>query len=460
MTRKNDQTKQYDVIVLGSGVAGSNSALLAAQTGRSVALVEKGQLGGASANYSDVPVSVFAHAAQIFEQAKHSSQMGLRAETISYNFPSIKLFKDQAIKTSQVTSPTFYEKRGISVIKGSAQFINQHTISVNGKHYKASKFIIATGSNWKIPKISGLDQVPYFTPDTLINIPRPPRSLFVIGGDKAGIETAQIMASFGTKVFITTISARLLPDYDEEVGDFIENKLASKHNMIISTNSRVTSIARDQRGWRVRFNHAGIDKEIVVEHVLIAGGKEPTTDLGLENAGVDYSADGIKVGRDLQTSNKNIYACGSVINVSNDGSHIANYESRIAINNALHLGKTAIADYSLMPHLVKTTPQIASVGLSEDDCNRQSIDHRTSIVNIKETPYSLIDLGEIGFVKLISDRRCQIIGGTIVASQADIMIHELILALKSGFTAKQLSETPHSFLSINEILMIAAEKLL
>lgn len=455
-----EKNTKYDIIVIGSGVAGSSAALLAAQAGKSVALVEKDQLGGSSANYSDVPISVFARATQIFEQAKRASQIGLRAETISYNFPSIKLFKDNSIKTSQVTSASFYEKRNVTVILGQAQFINQQTISVNGRHYQANKFIIASGASWQLPKVAGLDKVRYFTPNTLINISRPPRSLFVIGGDRSGIETAQIMASFGSKVYITTISARLLPDYDEEVGDFIEHHLSEKYGMVISTSSRVNSIEADPRGWRIHFNHAGIDKEIVVEQILLASGKIANTDLGLDNAGVDYDQDGIKVNQFLQTSNRNIYACGAVIDAKSNESHIATYESHLVVKNMLRLGRPLPADYSLMPHIVKTTPQITTIGLSEDDCNRQSIDHHTTTANLKEAPYSLVAPDETGFVKLVVDRKHQVIGATVVAEQAEMLIHELMLIIKTGMSVKEILELPRSFLSINEIIPIAAEKLL
>ncbi|MGI6612128.1 MAG: dihydrolipoyl dehydrogenase family protein [Candidatus Nanosyncoccaceae bacterium] len=457
---KKSSAIKYDVIAIGSGVAGSNGALLATQTGRSVALIESGQLGGASANYSDIPISVFARAANTFEIAKNASRLGLRAETISYNFPSIKLFKDHAIKASQVTSPAFYEKRGVNVIRGHAQFINQQTVSVGGKHYSASKFIVATGAKWRLPKISGLDKVKYFTPDTLINIPRPPRSLFVIGGDKAGIEVAQIMASFGTKVFITSIAARLLPDYDEEVGDFIEKTITSKNNMIVSTSSRVTSIVRDQRGWRVKFNHAGLDKEVIVEQILVASDKEPATDMGLENAGVEYDSSGIKVNKQLQTSNRNIFACGAVINPRSEGSHIANYESGVVVSNMLRLAKSTEVDYHLMPRIIKTTPTIASVGLTEDDCNRQSIDHRTAFANLREAPYSLVAPEETGFIKLVANPKQQIIGATVVSQQAETVIHELMMIIHAGLTAKELINLPRTFLSANELIAIAAEKLL
>lgn len=459
MSKKLNNNHKFDVIVIGSGIAGSSAALLAAQAGQSVALVEKSSLGGASANYSDVPISVFARATQIFEQAKRASQIGLRAETISYNFPSIKLFKDQAIQNSQVTTLNFYESHKVKVLLGAAHFIDSQTISVNSEHYQAQKFVIAGGADWQVPKISGLDQVNYFTPDTLINIPRPPRSLFIIGGDKAGIESAQIMASFGTKVHIATISARLLPDYDEEIGDFVEHNLSDRYGVLVSTSSRVNSIQADRAGWRVHFNHAGIDKEVVVEQILLANGKTANTDLGLENAKVDYDHDGIKVNAYLQTSNKNIYASGAVINTKHDASHIAIYESRILINNMLRLSKATPVDYQLMPRLIKTTPQIAQIGLSEDDCNRQSIDHHTAIANLKEAPYGLIAADESGFVKIITDRKRQIIGATVVSEQAEILIHELALIIRQGLNSRQVLELPHSFLSLNELILIACEKL-
>lgn len=453
------KNKLFDIIVIGSGIAGSNSALLAAQAGYRVALVEKDTLGGASANFRDVPLGVFTEAARVFEGAKHSSVLGLRAETISYNFPSIKLFKDQAIKISRVTDADFYEEKGVTVIMGAAQFVRPDTISVNNQHYQADKFIIATGSHWKLPKVPGLAELDYQTPETLINQNRPPRSLFVIGGHQAGIEVASVMASFGTKVFITEISSRLLPDFDEEVGDFIESHLTKNLKMLISTSSRVISVQPDNSSYRVRFNHAGAEREIQVDQVLVATSRQPTTDLGLNNAAVKFTTDGIIVNKYLQTSNRRIYAAGAVTNTGQISSESATLDSQAVVQNILRLSKQVV-DYSLLPKVVKTNPPIVSIGLSEDDCERRCIEHQAAIATGKEAPYSLVKPGFGGFIKLIINSKQQLIGATLVLDQAEDIVHELIFAIKQQMTVQDLIKLPRIFLSASELIAIAAEKLL
>ena len=158
--------------------------------------------------------------------------------------------------------------------------------------------------------------------------------------------------------------------------------------------------------------------------------------------------------------NRNIFACGAVINPKSEGSHIANYESGVVVSNMLRLAKSTEVDYRLMPRLIKTTPAIASVGLTEDDCNRQSIDHRTAFANLREAPYSLVAPEETGFIKLVANPKQQIIGATVVSQQAETVIHELMMIIHAGLTAKELINLPRTFLSANELIAIAAEKLL
>lgn len=451
--------QHFDIIVIGSGIAGSNSALLAAQAGQKVALVEKNSLGGSSANFRDVPLGVFAEAARIFEEAKQASILGLRAETISYNFPSIKLFKDQSTKNSRVTDPSFYEEKGITVIQGAAQFIRPDTISVDGQHYTADRFIVATGSQWKLPKVPGLAEINYQTPETMINQDRPPRSLFVIGGHQSGIEVASIMASFGTKVFITEISSRLLPGFDEEVGDFMENHLTKNLKMLISTSSRVTSVQSEGNLYRVRFNHAGVEREVKVDQILVATDRQASTDLGLNNAAIKFTTDGIEVNKYFQTSNRKIYAIGAVANTQQTSSESALLESQAVVHNLLRLSKQVV-NYDLVPKLVKTNPTIISLGLSEDDCEKRCIEHQVALAVGKEAPYSLVKPGFGGFVKLVANNKRQLIGATIVLDQAENIAQELSVAIQQQLTVQDLVKLPRVFLSASELITIAAEKLL
>ena len=447
---------EFDLIVIGSGIAGTTSALLANGIGKKVLIVEEKKFGGDSANTSDVPLSAFQKLAYSYQTARDSKNFGLRSETISYNYPSIKNFKDEVVSSSFVNTKEFYDEKNIEVLKGRAHFISPSTISVNQKHYSADKFIIATGSKWAIPKIHGLDKIEFLTPATMLNVIRPPRTLFVVGGGKTALELAELFAILGSKVYITEISSRLLPKFDQEVGDFMEDYLTNKYGMVISTSSRALSIEKDGLYKRVKFSHAGIEREVKVEHILIAESQQPETDLGLENAVVKFSKDGVVTDKNLRTSNKNIYAVGNVLG-SRFEAHSATLEAKIAISNMFGYVRREI-DYSLTPQVVNSLPQIAKVGFDEDDCVRQSIDHKTAIANFSESSIATIEKSIHGFIKLVVNAKKQVIGGVIVGPEAISLAQQINIAIQRKMTASELAEIPQPFLSYGEIITVVCNK--
>lgn len=448
----------YDLIVIGSGAGGSVAATIAAECGKRVAIIESDTFGGESPNWSDVPINALLHAANVYDEAKHGAKFGIRSATIGYNYPTIRAWKDLAVRrTGAGGNRRYYENRGISAFNGQAHFLSPNEISVNRRHLSASYFLIATGSHWHIPTIPGLNTVNYFTPRTILEAIRPPKSLLIIGGGDSGVEIAQLMAIFGTKVYIAEEAERILSDRDAEVSETIDHILTDQKGVTVLAHSKVVSVEKDGLGKRVILSRAGVDKSVKVDEILIAAGRVPTTDLGLENAGVKYSEKGIKVNENLQTSVSHIYAAGDVIG-HNCHTHTALSESQVAINNILRRSKIAL-DYSAIPEVIFTNPGVASVGLSENDCKK-----RKMAVKMAVAPLNIIarsntsDFGD-GFVKIITNGKGIIVGASVVAPQAGEIIQELVLAVQHHMTARQLADTPHAFLSWSEAVRVAASKL-
>ncbi len=451
-------TFDYDLIVLGSGAGGSAAATIAAREGKRVAIIEADTFGGDSPNYSDIPTKALLHAVQLYDEAKHGARFGLRSATLGYNYPSLRAWKDLAVKrTGAGGNKRFYESSGITAIHGQAHFLSPHEITVNRRHLSAGKFLIATGASWTAPAIQGLDKVPYLTPRTILDVLRPPKSLFIIGGGQTGVEIAQLMATFGTKVYIAEIASRILPKLDEEVGELLERVLDERKGVTCLTQSRVVSVQKNGLGIRVVFTRGGVEKDVRVDEVLVATGRAPQVDLGLENATVAYTPKGITTNEFLQTSVRHIYAAGDVLGHESN-THTALLESRTAAHNLFH--KTQVTpDYSASPQVIVTMPGIAQAGLTEDDCTRRDLD-----VRIGSAPLSIIARSNTsdfrdGFVKLIADKKGVLLGATVVAPHAAEIIHELTLAIRYKMTAAQVADTPHAFLSWSEAVRVAASKM-
>lgn len=448
----------YDLIVIGSGAGGSAAANIVASEGKRVAIIESDTFGGESPNWSDVPTKALLHAANLYDEAIHGSKFGLRSSTLGYNYPSIRNWKNLAVKrTGAGNNRDYYEKQGINTFLGLAHFISPNEITVNRRHLSASHFLIATGSHWFIPEITGLDSIRYLTPRTILEEIRPPKSLMIIGGGESGVEIAQLMATFGTKVYIAEKAERLLPDHDSEAGELLARILTEQKGVSVLTQSRVVSITKEGLCKKIIISRAGVEKSVKVDEVLVATGRTPSVDLGLENAGVIYDQSGITVNNYLQTNIKHIYAAGDVLGRSNL-THNAILESRIVANNILRRNKIA-PDYTATPKVIFTNPGIASVGLSEMDCLKRDLSIKKAIAPLNIVGRSNTSDFRDGFVKIVTDKKAVILGATIVCPHAGEMIHELALAIKFGLTAAQVAETPHAFLSWSEAIRVAAGKI-
>lgn len=448
----------FDLIVIGSGAGGSVAADTVARAGKRVAIIEADILGGECPNYGCIPSKAFLHASQTYDVARTAKNYGLRMATMGYNYPSVRSFKDQAIRrTGAHNIEKYYRSIGISLFRGKAHFLSPNEISVNRRHLSGAKFLIATGARADIPSIPGLDDTKYLTSRTALELTRPPKSLFVIGAGATGCELTELFATFGTKVSLADIAPRILPNEDEETSASLEQFLRNERSVKVLTKAKVIGLATDGPMTKVTYLRGGEQHVTKVEKVLITTSKKPNTDLGLENAGVDYSHKGIEVNEYLQTSVSHIYASGDVLG-HYMYTHTGVYESRIVANNILRRHKVS-PDYSAVPRVTYTTPEVASVGMSEADCLRRDLDIKKAIAPLNMIARSNITNNRDGFCKVITDKSGTLIGGTIVGPHAGEAIHELTIAIAHGLSASDVASTLHAFPSWSEVVRVACSKI-
>ncbi len=451
------QTYDYDLIVLGSGGGGSVAALIAAGTGKRVAMIEPGEMGGECPNYACVPTKALLHAAGIYDAAKHAEQFGIRSGTLTYNYPSLKAWKDLAVaRTGTGEGKRLYEAEGIKVVEGEARFISDHEISVNRRHLTAQHFLVATGSHSFIPPIEGLQKAGYLTFKEAVNVTRPPKSLFIIGAGSVGCEFAELFAIFGTKVYLTDITPRILSKEDEEVSELVRSTFETERGMEVLTNTKVLRVVKEGLAKRVYFQQGAHEKSVKVDEILVATGKLATVDIGLENAGVEFTPRGINVNEQLQTTAKNIYAAGDVIGPYNY-THTAIYQSRVVANNILQKQKISV-DYRAVPRVIFLSPEVASVGLTEDECIKRDMRIKKAIAPVAIIGRANTSNIDKGLVKVMADQKGVLIGASIVSPRAGEMIHELALAIQVGLTAADVAGTIHAFPTWSEAVRVACSR--
>jgi pyruvate/2-oxoglutarate dehydrogenase complex dihydrolipoamide dehydrogenase (E3) component len=452
------QQFDYDLIIIGSGAAGSTAALLAHKQGKSVALLEAGTFGGESPNWGDVPIKAMLHAANLYEEARLGTRFGIRSSMLGYNYPSILQWKDRAIaRTGAADNRQYYEKLGIDTFHGVAHFLSPHEVSINRKHLTAQHFIIASGSHFTTPDVYGIDTVTYQTPKSILALGRIPRSLFIVGSTSEAIEYAQLFAILGTKVYVSERAMRLMPDEDSEVGEMVEHHLTSAKGVSCLTQTQVVSLEKRGLGVRVSYTRGTVSKSVQVDEILFTSNRAPSTDIGLENASVEFSPAGIDVNERLQTSASHIYAAGSVLD-SSCPTHVAMLQGRVAAHNICHKAASQ-PDASIIPRVTFTYPGIASVGLSENDCIKRDLPINQAIAPLTMIARSNTSDFSTGFVKIIADKKGILLGATVVAPHAGEIIHELALAVHHGMTATDIASMQHAFLSWSEAVRVAASKL-
>lgn len=454
------KTFDYDLIVIGSGAGGSVAAHIANKAGLEVAIVEANLIGGECPNIGCVPTKALLQAAEIYDNAKRGSRFGIRGSTVGYNYPSIKAWKDLAVKrTGTYLGEEMYTSEGINVLRGKARFIDPHTVSIGVARFSAKHFLIATGSELIVPPVPGLAQSGYMTHEQAINLTRPPKSLAVIGGGAIGCEFSQLFAIFGTKVYIIDLADRLLAREEPESSALLKERFEDDYSMEIALSSQVEKVEKVGTKRKLTVRSGKKTSVITVDEILLATGKRAAVDMGLENAGVAHERGRIVTDQHMRTTTSHIFAAGDCTGPYLF-THMSTYQSRIAAHNMLHPKKQTEADYSAVPRCIFTNPEVASCGKTEAELTEDRIPIKVALVPITVIGRANTSDVREGFVKVIAHKKTGVLlGATIASPHAGEAIHELTLAVQHKMTADQVASTIHAFPTWSEAVRVACSKL-
>lgn len=457
---RRDHVYDYDLIILGSGAGGGVTAHIAARQGKKVAIIEDDAVGGECPNFGCVPTKALLQAAEYYRSAQKAKRFGIRVSTLNFNYATVKKWKDEAVaRTGVIEGDRAYAAEGIAVIKSHAHFISPNEVSTGQRRLSAPKFLIATGTKNFIPPIEGLEQTGYLTYRDAIDLTKPLKSVFVIGGGAIGCEFAELFASFGSKVTIAEFAPHLLPKEDGEVGELIAAVFEHNLGVDVRTGAEVVSVQQKAGKKLVHYKQGGQVHMARVDEILVATGKVANTDLGLENAGVKYDRRSIEVNPFMQTSAKHIFAAGDVVGPYMF-THMASYQSRIAAHNLFAPRKEWVkADYHAVPRCVFVTPEAASVGLTEAEIKQKGWKYQVGTAPVSVIGRANTTDEDIGFVKVMaSEPGGVLLGASIVSPRAGEMIHELTLAIQNRLTAQNVVDTIHAFPTWSEAVRIACAK--
>lgn len=447
----------YDVAVVGGGPGGYVAAIRAAQLGARVLLVEKDKLGGVCLNRGCIPTKTLLSSAEKLQELKRCAEYGLRADNIGFDFTAVMARKDRVVSQLQGGVVQLVKSNAIEVVHGTAVLQGQGMLKVGGGdgpgEYRAKAIILATGSIPAPLPVPGGDLQQVIASDELLAMTAAPASMAVVGGGAVGIEFAAILQAFGCEVTVIEMMPSILPSVD---GDIVKRMalLLRKQGVKLITGSKVTAIEHDGGSVVLTLDGAKGRQQVTVEKVLAATGRLPLVDgLGLAAAGVEYSRKGISVNNRMETTAPGVYAIGDVTGCYM-WAHAASAEGLVAAENAV--GGNAVMDYSAVPGCIYTTPEIAMVGLTEEQAQAEGGAVKVSRFNFAANGKA-VSMGDAdGLVKMVTADSGKLLGMHIMGPHASDMIMEGVLAIRNGLTAEAIAHTIHPHPSLAEAVMECA----
>jgi len=433
-----------DICVIGAGSGGLNVAAGASQMGASVVLVEKAKMGGDCLNTGCVPSKALLAAAHAAAAVRGGGQFGVNSGELSVDGGRVfEHVRDVIAAIEPNDSVERFEGLGVRVIQAAASFTGPRTLEAGGQQITARRFVVATGSSAFVPPIPGLDSVAYHTNETIFDCTSLPGHLIIVGGGPIGMEMAQAHRRLGTKVTVLELFS-IMPKDDPELVDVLRRQLEDD-GIDIREGVTISRIEKSNSGVSVVLGGDGVEVSVEGSHLLIAAGRRPSVDgLGLDEAGVRYSAKGIEVDGRLRTSNKKIFAIGDVAG-GFQFTHVAGYHAGIVIKNALFRLPSKV-DNRVVPWVTYTTPELAQVGMVEAEAKKTHGDIRVLRWPFHENDRAQAEALTDGLIKVITTPKGHVLGCGIVGPAAGELIHTWVLAMsqkiKIGAIAQMIAPYP------------------
>ena len=453
----------YDLLIIGTGGAGTAAAIRASELGASVAIVEGAEVvGGTCVNVGCIPSK------NLIEAAHH-------VHVARSGFPGIQpcnpqvVWKEVLRQKQEIVGTLRQEKyldvlasyEGVTLIRGRAELLGNGKVRVGDAEVSARKVLIATGTSPAMPPIPGLREAGVLDSTTAMELEALPESLVVIGGGAIGLELGQSFARFGVRVIIVEALERIIPTEDPAVSEALTRALKGE-GIEIHTGMRVTGVTREENGYALELQDGSVTGTLKSAQVLAATGRSAnTTGIGLEAAGVELNPKGfISVDEFMRTSNPDVFAAGDV--TGGPGYvYVAAYGGGIAAQAALSAvsGEEPIAlDLSATPRVTFTDPQVAAVGLAEEEARAQGVRPKVTTLDISNLPRAVVSYRRAGLIKLVADPQTdRLLGAHVVAPNAGDLIGEAVLAIRFGLRVQEVVSTLHPYLTWAEGIKLAGQ---
>jgi len=449
----------FDLIIVGGGSAAFSAAIKASELEKKVLMINDGlPIGGTCVNVGCVPSKTLIRTAEAFYHANHSGFSGIKPGENKIDFKEVINQKRELVEDLRQKKyvDVISDDPNITVLKGRAKLRDKNTVEVNGETKTADTILIATGSSTFIPDIPGLKDSGYYVNDTLYELEELPEHLIIIGGRYIALENAQLFARLGSRVTVLQRSIRIIPsempDISENLTDYLKEE-----GIDIKTGVKIHSVTKQDGKVVLKVSVKDSDEIIEGTHLFVATGRKGNTkNLGLENLGIEtHGNDFIKTDEYQRTSVPNIYAAGDIT-----GEHLfvytAAYAGALSVDNAFG-EELKEKNYSVLPWVIFTDPQVAGVGLDENQAYEAHIDFDTSVFQVKDIPRALAARNTKGFIKLIRNKETdKLIGARILASEGSELLMEVSLAMKFGITVKEMKQMFHPYLTLSEGIKLAA----
>ncbi|MDA0707891.1 MAG: FAD-dependent oxidoreductase [Proteobacteria bacterium] len=440
-----------DICIIGGGSGGLSVAAGASNLGKKTILVEGGKMGGDCLNYGCVPSKALIAAGNAAQSMRTSEKFGIMPHNPHVHYSKVHAHVHDVIAgIAPHDSVERFEDLGVHVIQEYGSFENPKTLKAGNKLIQAKRFVIATGSSPSIPPIPGLKNVPYLTNENIFGLTTLPEHLIIIGGGPIGLEMAQAYRRLGAKV--TVIALAFMENDDPELVTILIDKLRTE-DIILKENVSIQNISLTENSISIELEN----ETIIGSHLLVATGRKPNIEkLNLENAGVEHSPLGIKVGSNLRTSNKAIYSIGDV-NGGAGFTHKAGYDAGIIIRRIVFGLFWTKANYTALPHVTYTSPELASVGLNEIKAREKFGDEIkvlrwTYLENDRARAERVTD----GMIKVITTKKGHILGASIVGKNAGDILAPWCLAINQGLKISAIANMISPYPTFGEINKRAA----
>lgn len=454
---------EFNLIIIGGGSAAFAAAIKAVELGAKVAIVEEGVIGGTCLNRGCIPTKNLLRAGEIYYGSGKHDFAGINLKTKKLNFAALIEQKDRLVKDLRKSKYLDILKANpnIKFIKGRAEFLSDKEVKVGKDILKAEKFIIATGASPSILPIEGLDKVEYLTSTEALDLKKLPQSMIILGGRFVALEFAQMYRHFGTKVTILQRSQRIIPEDEVEISTALQ-KLLEDEGIRIITGVKLLNV-KEIKGVKVVFCEIGGKKKVFkAESLLIATGRSPNTKgLGLEKVQVKLNDKGaIIVDDEMKTSAPNIWAAGDVTGepmLVTTAAHQGTVAAQNAIDDCCHRK----VNLSFVPSAIFTHPQVASVGLKENESIAKGYKVKSRTLDFYLVPKAAVIRDTRGLIKMVVEDGTDIILGVhILSPDAGDIIHEATLAVKNKMAIHEIIDTIHVYPTLSESIKMVAQSFL